>query len=62
MGIKKIEKGLKLSSYECDSCGKEVELEGIWSLEEEGKVYRIHVCIDCLQEILLEEGLKVRLD
>ena len=55
MRIKRIERGLKLVSFECDSCGKEVELEELWSLEEEGKAYRIHVCIDCLKGILLEE-------
>lgn len=58
MRIQRIERGLKLVSFECDSCGKEVELEELWSLEEEGKTYRIHVCIDCLKGILLEEGEK----
>ena len=53
MKIKRIERGLRL--FECDSCGKEVEVENIWSLEVEGKAYRIHVCIDCLKGILLEE-------
>jgi len=55
MRIEKIERGLKLVSFECDLCGKEVELEELWSVKEEGKAYRIHVCIDCLKGILLEE-------
>jgi len=55
MKIKRIERGLKLSSFECDVCAKEVEVKEVWSLEVEGESYRIHVCVDCLREILLEE-------
>ena len=55
MKIKRIERGLKLSSFECDLCAKEVEVEEVWSLEVEGKAYRTHVCMECLRKILLEE-------
>ncbi len=57
MKIKSIEKGLKLSSFECDLCDKEVELEDVWSLELEGKTYRIHVCSDCLVWLVEKEKL-----
>ena len=46
------EKGLKLNSFECDSCSMEVELDELWSVEMEGKVYRIHVCQECLRKML----------
>jgi len=68
MRIKGIERGLRLSSYECDFCGIEIELDEIWSLEveaeeTEGVTYRSHACVKCLRRILLEEEeLKVRLD
>ncbi len=52
MQVKRIEKGLKLNSFECDSCSKEVDVNEIWSVEEEGKAYRIHVCLECLKKIL----------
>lgn len=55
MEIKKIERGLKLSSFECDLCAKEVELEEVWSLEIEGQAYRTHVCVECFCRMLLEE-------
>jgi len=48
MKIKTIERGLILSSFECDLCDKEVELEELWSVKVEGRAYRIHICSDCL--------------
>ncbi len=52
MKIKRIEKGLKLDSFECDSCSKEVDVNELWSVEMEEKAYRIHVCSECLKKIL----------
>ena len=57
MKIKKIERGLRLSSFECDFCDKEVEVEEIWSLELEGKAYKIHICSDCLVKEVEKERL-----
>lgn len=67
MRIKGIERGLRLSSFECEFCGIEVDVDEIWSLEVESEevervTYRSHACVKCLRRILLEEEeLKVRL-
>ena len=57
MKLQRIERGLRLTSFECDLCGKEIEVEDIWSLEVEGKAYRIHVCSDCLVKGVEKEKL-----
>ena len=46
MKIKRIERGLKLSTFECELCNKEVKVEDIWTVE--GEEYRIYICSNCL--------------
>ena len=58
MRIEKIERGLKLLTFECNLCDKEVDVKDIWSVEFEGGIYRTHVCQECLRKMLLEKEVE----
>ena len=58
MRIKGIERGLRLSYFDCDLCTKEVDVEEIWSVEFGEEIYRIHVCLECLRKMLSEKEVE----
>ena len=58
MRIERIERGLKLSTFECDLCDKEVDVTEIWSVEFEGGMYKTHTCQNCLRNMLLEKEVE----
>ena len=58
MRIKGIERGLRLSFFDCELCAKEVDVEEIWSVVFGDEIYRIHVCQECLRKMLLEKEVE----
>ena len=58
MRIEKVERGLRLLTFDCDLCDKEIDVEEIWSVEFEGGIYRTHVCQECLRKMLLEKEVE----
>ena len=58
MRIQRIERGLKLLTFDCDLCDKEVDVKEIWSVQFEGGIYRTHTCQDCLRNMLLEKEVE----
>jgi hypothetical protein len=58
MRIQRIERGLRLLTFNCKDCGTEVDVEDIWSVEFGEGLYRTHVCQDCLRQMLLEKEVK----
>jgi len=58
MRIQRIERGLRLLTFNCNVCGTEVDVEDIWSVDFGEGVYRTHVCLDCLRKMLLEKEVE----
>ena len=63
MRIQRIERGLRLLTFNCNVCGTEVNVKDIWSVEfGEGTfcifLHRTHVCQECLRKMLLEKEVE----
>ena len=58
MKIQRIERGLRLLTFNCNVCGTEVDVEDIFSVTFGEEIYRTHVCQDCLRKMLLEKEVE----